>query len=50
VERVAKVVGVGLPEEGGRGQWCGFNALVLAREERWWDEALSEDKAEAASS
>jgi hypothetical protein len=36
--------------EGGRRRWCGFNTLVLVREARRWDEALSEDEAEAASS
>jgi hypothetical protein len=43
-------VGVGQPVEGGRQRWCRFNASVLAREGRQWDEALSEDEAEAASS
>jgi hypothetical protein len=43
-------VGVGWSREGGRWQRCGFNALVLAREGRQWDEALSEDEAEVVSS
>jgi hypothetical protein len=43
-------VGVGRSGEGGLLWWCGFNASVLARKGRRRDEALSEDKAEAASS
>jgi hypothetical protein len=43
-------VGVGLSGEGGRRWWCGFNALVSAREGRQQDKALSEDEAEVASS
>jgi hypothetical protein len=36
--------------EGGLLWWCGFNALVLTREERRWDEALPEDELERVSS
>jgi hypothetical protein len=43
-------VGVRLSKEGGRRQWCRFNALVLAQEGRRCDEVLLEDKVEAASS
>jgi hypothetical protein len=43
-------VGVGRFEEGGRRRWYGFNASVSAREGRQWNEALPNDKAEAASS
>jgi hypothetical protein len=43
-------VGVGRSEEGGLLWWCRFNVLVSARVGRRRDEALSEDKAEAASS
>jgi hypothetical protein len=43
-------VGVELFGEGGRRQWCKFNAPVLAREGRRRDEALPEDEAEATSS
>jgi hypothetical protein len=32
------------------GGWCGFNALVSAREGRWRDKVLPKDEAEAASS
>jgi hypothetical protein len=43
-------MGVSQFEEGGRWWWCGFNALILAREERQHDETLLEDEAEATSS
>jgi hypothetical protein len=43
-------VGVGRSGEGGRRWWCGFNASVLTRDGRRWDELLSEDEVEAASS
>jgi hypothetical protein len=36
--------------EGGMRWWCGFNASVLASEERRPDEALPEDEARAVSS
>jgi hypothetical protein len=36
--------------EGGLLWWCGFNALVLTREEMRWDEALPEDESETVSS
>jgi hypothetical protein len=42
-------VGVGRYREDGRRRWCGFNASVSAREGRRRDKALSEDKAEIAS-
>jgi hypothetical protein len=42
-------VGVGQSEKGGQRRWSRFNASVLAREGRRWDEALSEDEAKAAS-
>jgi hypothetical protein len=35
---------------GGRWRWCRFNDSVSALEGRRWDEAVSEDEAEAASS
>jgi hypothetical protein len=43
-------VRVGRSEDCGLLCWCRFNASVLAREGRRWDEALSEDEAEVASS
>jgi hypothetical protein len=43
-------VGVGLFEEDGRWRWCGFNALVSAREGRRQDEEFTEDEAESVSS
>jgi hypothetical protein len=42
-------VGVGQFGEGSMLWWCRFNASVLAREGRRWDEALPKDEAEAAS-
>jgi hypothetical protein len=42
-------VGVGRSREGGRWQWCGFNASVSTQEGRRRDEALPEDEAEAVS-
>jgi hypothetical protein len=59
VKRVTKVevtflyqwrVGVGLSEEDGRWWWCEFNASILAREGRRWNETLPEDEAESVSS
>jgi hypothetical protein len=43
-------VGVRLSKEGGWRRQCGFNASVLARDERRRDEVLLEDEAEAAIS
>jgi hypothetical protein len=43
-------MGVELSGEGDRRRWCKFNVSVLAREGRRRDEALSKDKADAASS
>jgi hypothetical protein len=43
-------MGVGRYEEGGPRRWYRFNASVLIQEDRRWDEALSEDKVEAARS
>jgi hypothetical protein len=43
-------VGIGRSEEGDRRRWCEFNTSISTREERQRDKALSEDKAEAASS
>jgi hypothetical protein len=41
---------IGRSRMGGRRWWCGFNASILAREGRRWDEALSKDEEEVASS
>jgi hypothetical protein len=35
--------------DGGQWWWCGFNALVSAREGRRRDKALPEDEAEAVT-
>jgi hypothetical protein len=43
-------VGVERSEEGDLLWWCRFNALISARERSRWDEALLEDKVEAANS
>jgi hypothetical protein len=43
-------VGVGRSGEGDRRRWCVFNTPVLDREGMRWDEALSEDEVDAASS
>jgi hypothetical protein len=43
-------VGVKWSREGSLWQWCRFNALVSAQEERRRDKVLLEDEAEAASS
>jgi hypothetical protein len=43
-------VGVGWSGEGDRWWWCGFNASVSALDGRQWDEVLSKDEAETASS
>jgi hypothetical protein len=42
-------VGVGWFREGGLLWWCVFNASVLTRDGRRWDEALPEDEAGATS-
>jgi hypothetical protein len=43
-------VGTGLSDDDGQRRWCGLNTLVSAQEGRRRDEALFEDKVEAASS
>jgi hypothetical protein len=43
-------VWVKLSGKGGWQQCCRFNASILSRDERWWDQTLNEDEANAVNS